>query len=56
MEEYTFTVTVRISGKASEQEVRDFIGFECGANCSIDDDNPLIDDDSDTYICRVDID
>lgn len=56
MEEYEFTIKVKISGHPTEQEVRDYIAFECGAHGSISMENPLmVDDEDEVGIIRIDI-
>jgi hypothetical protein len=54
--EYTFTVTVKVEGEATYQEVKDFIEFEIGACYSISHDNPFIDEDKGAELADVDVD
>lgn len=55
MKTYEFTIKVRVSGNATEQEVRDYMSLECGASCQISKGNPFLDEDSDANIEDVDL-
>jgi hypothetical protein len=53
--EYTFTVTIKVEGEATYQEVKDFIEFELGACCSISQDNPFLDEEKGAELSDVDV-
>ncbi len=48
--ELELMLKVRYTGEATKQDVLDFISFETGATCSIDNDNPFMDEDSDINV------
>jgi len=55
--DYEFIMTVRVSGDATEQEVIDFMRYECGDSGQIDISNPFTneDDERNCEVTRVDL-
>lgn len=55
MSTYTFTINVEVSSDVSEDDVKEFLAFETGIYCSIDQNNPFVSEESDARISSGEI-